>query len=137
MTAAAAPLRIVIAEDDESMQTLLAMLIEREPELECVGVAADGLAALSVAEREQPDVLLLDLAMPRLDGFGVLERLAATAPDVRVVVYSSYDDPMFQTAARSLGAADYLVKSDASPEALIAAIKPRPAGDEWANAGPA
>jgi DNA-binding NarL/FixJ family response regulator len=117
------------------MQTLLVTLIEREPELQCVGVAADGIAALEVAERERPDVLLLDLAMPRLDGFGVLERLAASAPAVRVVVYSSYDDPMFQTAARSLGADEYLVKSDAPPEALIAAIKPKPTEGEGADPG--
>jgi DNA-binding NarL/FixJ family response regulator len=81
-----------------------------EPDMELVGEAADGVEALSLVEQADPDVLLLDLSMPRLDGLSVLARLRENGRRPRIVVYSGYADPASARAAHELGAADCLVK---------------------------
>jgi two-component system response regulator (stage 0 sporulation protein A) len=114
--------RIVIADDDVAFRELLATLVRLERDLELVGVAKDGFEAVELVRKELPDLLLLDLAMPGLDGLDVMERLAAAGIDVKVVIVSGYGDPLFESAARGLGAIDYLVKG-MLPEDAVARIK--------------
>jgi DNA-binding NarL/FixJ family response regulator len=116
------PHRIVLADDDLAFRELLATLVRLEPDLELVGVAKDGFEAVELVRTERPDLLLLDLAMPGLGGLDVMERLAATGIDAKVVIVSGYGDPLFESAARGLGAIDYLVKGTL-PEDAVARIK--------------
>ena len=104
------PSRVAIADDSGSIRALVQALIQLEPDFEFVGEAVDGLEAISLAERERPDVLVLDLAMPELDGLQVLEHLRTTCPDVAVVVYSGYGASSLRETVLELGAADCIEK---------------------------
>ena len=78
--------RLLIADDDAALRRLLRILLERDGRFDVVGEAVDGVEALELTEKHDPDVLLLDLAMPRLDGIGVLEQLhGRTRPVVAVL----------------------------------------------------
>lgn len=90
--------------------------------MELVGEASNGVEALALVEQTEPDVLLLDLAMPRLDGLSVLARLRPNGRGPSVVVYSSCSEWSSARRARELGAADYLVKG-VSPGAVIESLR--------------
>jgi CheY-like chemotaxis protein len=100
--------RVVIADDNDAVRELLRLVVELDDRLRFVGEAADGREALSVVAAERPDVLLLDLAMPILDGLEVLARL--DDDEVKVVVYSGFAGEDLKAAAFAAGADDYLVK---------------------------
>ncbi len=102
--------RIAIADDSNAIRVLLRTLIQLEPDFEFAGEAANGSEAIALAERERPDVLVLDLAMPELDGLQVLDRLRATCPEVVIVVYSGYGASSLRETVRELGAADCIEK---------------------------
>jgi DNA-binding NarL/FixJ family response regulator len=102
--------RVVIADDNDAVRELLRLVVELDDRLRIVGEAADGREALTVVADERPDVLLLDLAMPVLDGLEVLARLQADGTDVKVVVYSGFAGDDLKAAAYAAGADDYLVK---------------------------
>ena len=113
--------RVAVVEDSEDLRALLATLLELEDDFELVGEAADGEEALAVVEAVQPDLVLLDMALPGIDGLEVLERLRGRhAP--RVVVYSGYSAPELVQNARDLGAVDYVVKGG-PPDELIARLR--------------
>ena len=114
--------RIVLADDDAAFRELLAALLRLDPEFELAGVAKDGFEAIDLVQGERPDLLLLDLAMPRLGGLEVMEQLEAAGVKVKIVIVSGYRDPLFEAAARRLGARDYLVKGTL-PEDALARIK--------------
>jgi CheY-like chemotaxis protein len=99
--------RLLIADDSEEVRGYLRRLLELE--FEIVGEAADGVEAIELVGTRQPDVLLLDLAMPGMDGLQVLERVRARNGSVRVVVFTGYGAE-FAEAARQLGADDYIEK---------------------------
>jgi YesN/AraC family two-component response regulator len=100
--------RVVIADDNDAVRELLRLVVELDDRLRFVGEAADGREALTVVAAERPDVLLLDLAMPILDGLEVLARL--DDDEVKVVVYSGFAGEDLKAAAFAAGADDYLVK---------------------------
>jgi DNA-binding NarL/FixJ family response regulator len=102
--------RVVIADDNDAVRELLRLVVELDDRLRVVGEAADGREALTVVADERPDVLLLDLAMPVLDGLEVLARLQDDDADVKVVVYSGFAGEDLKAAAIAAGADDYLVK---------------------------
>jgi DNA-binding NarL/FixJ family response regulator len=115
-------IRILIADDHGVVRYGLRALISSEPSMEVVGEAADGITAVTLAETLQPDVLLLDLLMPGKHGVQVIEELAETAPDVRVLVLTSFvEDEQLFPALRA-GAFGYLLK-DSGPEELLQAIR--------------
>jgi two-component system, NarL family, response regulator LiaR len=96
--------------------------------IEVVGEAADGQDAIEAAERLRPDVVLMDLVMPRLDGVGAMRALQSRAPRVRVVVLTSFlDDDKLLPALRA-GAAGYLLKN-AQPQELVRAVRAAHAGE--------
>lgn len=117
----AARFRVLLADDSEAIRVLLRALISLEPEIELAGEAPDGETAVALAESTEADALVLDVAMPGLDGLEVLERLRSTRPDLRIVVYSGFADPAIARAARRLGADDVIVKG-APPQQLVASI---------------
>src|SRR6266849_4892079 len=117
-----APIDVLICDDNEAMRALLRVIIELEPSLRFAGEAADGHDAIREATRLQPDVILLDLAMPRRTGLEVLPELRVAAPDARIIVFSGFSTATAGDAAIDLGAVRYLTKG-ASPEALTRAIE--------------
>lgn len=97
-------------------------MISLEASLELVGEAGDGIDALGLVERRRPDVLVLDFAMPRMDGLEVLERLAGSCPEVQVIVYTGDGKAEMRQTALALGAIDYLDKG-APPDHLIERLR--------------
>lgn len=115
-------IKVLVADDHAVVRYGLRSLIASEPGMEVIGEAADGVEALALAQRLLPDVLVLDLLMPRKDGRAVIAELANTAASVRVLVLTSYaeDDMLFP--AIKAGALGYLLKESA-PQELLAAIR--------------
>ncbi|MFD0664906.1 response regulator [Thermocatellispora tengchongensis] len=97
------------------------------PDITVVAEAADGHQALALARSERPDVVLMDLRMPGLDGVGAIERLRADHPDIRVIVLTTYDTDADVSRALSAGVAGYLLK-DAPREELHQAVRTAAAG---------
>ena len=123
-------IRVVVADDQDLVRTGLVMILGAQPDLEVVGEAADGLAALDVVTRLRPDVLLVDIRMPGLDGIEVTRRLAG--PDVTdpiaVVVITTFDLDEYILGALRAGARGFLLK-DAGPQLLVQAIHAAANGD--------
>ena len=101
---------VVVADDAEQLRELLCRALARDPRVNVVGQASDGAEALAVVERAEPDVLLLDLSMPVLDGLEVLRRVRETHPSVAVVVFSGYGSGALESTCRDLGASGYIEK---------------------------
>lgn len=123
-------IRVVVADDQDLVRAGLVMILGAQPELEVVGEAADGLAALDLATRLRPDVLLVDIRMPGLDGVEVTRRLAGpdVADPMAVVVITTFDLDEYVIGALRAGARGFLLK-DAGPELLVQAIHAAAAGD--------
>ncbi|HSL63559.1 MAG TPA: response regulator transcription factor, partial [Gaiellaceae bacterium] len=123
----AAPLRVVVCDDHALMRSALCLLLTPEEGLEVVGEAGSGLEVLPLVERTRPDVVVLDLNMPQLDGLTCLERLAEQHPQVRTVVLSGSDDEASVDAALRRGAVSYVLKS-VDPVDLPALVRQAVAG---------
>lgn len=115
--------KVLIVEDDEFLRSLTAKRIEKENIT--VVVATDGEAALPTAEKENPDIILLDLLLPGIDGFAVLEKLKAhdTLKKVPVIVFSNLGQPEDIQKAKGLGATDFLVKANFTLDDVIEKIQ--------------
>jgi DNA-binding NarL/FixJ family response regulator len=113
--------RVAIADDHRVVRVGLEQLLGTFDDVELVGSAEGGEAAVSLCAAQRPDVLLLDLAMPDLDGIQVTQRLASNAPDTKVVLFTSFSDREGIEAALDAGAIGYLLK-DAEPEEIRSAI---------------
>ncbi|GLZ44513.1 DNA-binding response regulator [Actinomycetospora sp. NBRC 106375] len=121
------PLRVVVADDQAVVRDGLALLLGAADDLEVVGAAPDGTAAVELVLAERPDVALVDLRMPGLDGAGVTAAVRRDAPEVRVLVLTTYADDDAVLPALRAGAAGYLTK-DTTGEALVSAIRTVAAG---------
>jgi DNA-binding NarL/FixJ family response regulator len=117
-------IRIVIADDQAVVRSGFRAILEDEPDLEVVGDAEDGLAAVEVARRRRADVVLMDVRMPRLDGLQATRCLAGPGVEhpIDVIVVTTFDLDDYVFGALRAGAAGFLLK-DASPETLTAAIR--------------
>lgn len=105
----ATPVRLLVVDDDPTIRRLLALLLRFEPEIELVAEAADGLEAIEAAGRYQPDVVLLDVSMPLLDGVDAIPGVRAAAPDCRIVAHSALEQR--RDDALAAGAHDWVTKS--------------------------
>ena len=114
-------IRILIAEDNSLLRGVLRDALE-EAGMAVVGEAADGLEAVAVAERERPDVVVMDMRMPSLDGIEATGQIAVAEWAMPVVVLSAYDEPQMIEAALTAGAASCLKKGVGLDE-LIAAVR--------------
>ena len=117
-----AAIGVLICDDNEAMRALLRVVVELRPSLRVVGEAADGHDAIREATRLQPDVILLDLAMPRRTGLEVLPELRHIAPEAKIIVFSGFSTASVAEGAIDLGAVRYLTKG-ADPEAINDAIE--------------
>jgi PAS domain S-box-containing protein len=116
------PIRVLICDDTENIRSLIKLTFDFEPGIEVVGEAENGMRAIFEAGRLQPDVILLDLAMPVMDGLQALPEIRRVAPDSNVIVFSGFEQGSVAGRAGSLGAASYLQKG-ASPKAIIDAVR--------------
>jgi DNA-binding NarL/FixJ family response regulator len=121
------PVRVLIVDDHPIFRDGLASLLETQPDVEVVGTAADGLEAVDRATALAPDVVVMDLQMPRLNGIDATRRITETLPDVRVLVFTMGDEDGTVLAAMRAGARGYLVKG-ASQEEVTRAISTVQAG---------
>ena len=115
------PLRVLLAEDHAVVRGGTRHLLEQEPGLEVVGEAADGAEVVALAAALHPDIVLLDLGLPGLNGIEAMRRILAADPGIRVLVLSAYDDEDYVVAAMEAGASGYLLKSAHASE-VVAAI---------------
>lgn len=121
-TGMTSPIRVLAADDQRVVRDGLAMLLGLLPGVEVVGSAADGEEALAMVAELHPDVVLMDLRMPRMDGVEATRRLQASDPDVKVVVLTTFTDDRSVIDALRAGALGYLTK-DASAEEILEALR--------------
>jgi DNA-binding NarL/FixJ family response regulator len=119
---------VVIADDQELVREGLRMMLDAEPDLSVVGEAGDGNEALSAARIHDPDVLLMDVRMPELDGIEATRRLVAAGSRARVLVLTTFDLDEYVYEAMKAGASGFLLK-DAKREQLAAAVRTVAAGE--------
>ncbi|GGQ81940.1 response regulator [Kitasatospora griseola] len=122
-------IRVLVADDQALVRGSFRLLVDSAPDLTAVGEAADGVEAVELARRERPDVVLMDIRMPRLDGIEATRALAAdpVLTDVRVLVLTTFDLDDYAFAALRAGAAGFLLK-DTRPAELLEAIRVVAAG---------
>lgn len=115
-------IRVLVADDHAIVRKGICALLATEPDIEVVGEARDGRDAITMVQRVQPDVVLMDLVMPGIDGLEATRHISARHPDVRILVLTSFagDDKVFP--AIKAGALGYLLK-DSGPEELVQAIQ--------------
>jgi DNA-binding NarL/FixJ family response regulator len=122
------PIRVLLVDDQRLMREGLRTLLELHPDLRVVGEAGDGLEAERQVERLRPQVVLMDLRMPRQDGVATTRRLTARWHDVRVLVLTTFDEDDLVFQSIEAGAAGYLLK-DVGSDALADAIRAASRGD--------
>ncbi|MBF5082914.1 response regulator transcription factor [Quadrisphaera sp. INWT6] len=122
------PIRVLLVDDQQLLRAGFRMVIDSQPDLQVVGEAGDGEQAVSMATAVQPDVVLMDVRMPRVDGIEATARITASLPASKVVVLTTFDLDEYALAAIRAGASGFLLK-DAPPEELLAAVRTVHAGD--------
>jgi DNA-binding NarL/FixJ family response regulator len=115
-------MRLLVADDHGIMRSGLRLLLDRQPGMEVVAEAADGVEAVALALRERPDVCILDVAMPRMTGLEATVEIRAHAPGIAVLVLSMHDDERYLFEALQAGAAGYVLKREAD-QALVEAVR--------------
>ncbi len=114
--------RVLLADDHRLMRDLAAKLLATQPDIQVVGDAADGRQALQLARELAPDVVLMDISMPGMDGIEATRRIRSESPGVRVIGFSTYDEPEIRARMLEAGAEAYLIKGGPC-EALYAALR--------------
>jgi DNA-binding NarL/FixJ family response regulator len=120
--ATSGPVRVLLVDDERLVLQMLEARLDRAEGIEVVGTALSGAAALKLVETRRPDVVVLDLAMPRMDGLEVARHLRERFPCVRVVILTAYATPEAERLLRALGVRAFLAKTVSGDE-LLAAIR--------------
>jgi len=128
-----AKIRLLIAEDETIVRCALAQLLAREKDFEVVAQAADGEAAADLARRHRPDVVLMDLGMPHMDGLAAARQIKQDLPACAIVVLTIHHDDEHLFAAIKAGASGYVLK-DAPPEHTVEAIRAAARGEGFVGA---
>ena len=115
-------IRILLADDHAVMRTGLRLVLERQPDFRVVAEASDGREAVSLAQQHKPDVVVMDIGMPNLNGIEAARQLTASVPEAPVVILSMHSDEAYVLRALKAGARGYLLKESAESD-LIAAIR--------------
>lgn len=122
------PIRVVIADDQQLIRLGFGLVLDAEADIAVVGEAVDGADAVAMCTALQPDVVLMDVRMPRLDGVAATARVIAAVPQTRVLVLTTFDLDEYAFGALDAGASGFLLK-DVERSALVAAIRAVAAGD--------
>ncbi len=121
------PVRVLLADDQALVRSGFRLMLEQQPDFSVCGEAADGAEAIRLAEALGPDVVLMDIRMPHLDGIAATERLVKAGTG-RVLVLTTFDVDDYVIEALRVGASGYLLK-DVEPDDLVAAVRAVAAGD--------
>ncbi len=114
--------RLLIADDHALLRGALKGMLDSEPDFEVIGEAKDGREAVELCERLRPDLALMDVSMPEMDGLEATRRIKAAHPHTAVVMVTAFDDPDYLYEALKAGAAGYVLKHD-PPEELVSAVR--------------
>ena len=123
-------LRVLIAEDHQTVREGVKLLIDSQPDMEVVGEAGDGQIAIEEAVRLTPDVLLMDISMPNLNGLKATKRLQTVRPNIKILILTRHTDEGYLQQLLSAGASGYVLKQSA-PTELISAIRTIAAGNAY------
>ena len=115
-------MRILLAEDHKVVREGTRRLLESQPDFEVVGEASDGVEAVELAKKLKPEIIIMDVSMPRLNGIEATRQIKAIYPNIAILPFTGYDDDEYVFALLEAGAAGYLLK-DSSGEELIEAIR--------------
>ncbi|WP_433077311.1 response regulator [Dactylosporangium sp. CA-052675] len=115
-------IRVVLADDEAMIRAGIWAILATDPDIEVVAEAADGREAVELVRAHRPDLALLDIRMPRLDGLSAAAELRAAAPDVAVVLLTTFDEDEYVARALAEGAAGFLLKA-ADPRELILGVR--------------
>ena len=129
------PIRLIIADDHAIFRDGLRRLLATQPDFQVIGEASDGKEAISLAQSMKPDVLLLDLAMPRVPGMEVLRELSRQETPVRTILLTAAIQPFAVTSALQLGARGIVLKAS-PPEMLLKSIRSVHEGQFWVGSEP-
>jgi DNA-binding NarL/FixJ family response regulator len=132
MADAVGSIRVMLADDHAIVRNGVAQILNEENGITVVAQASDGLEAVELFAREGPDVALVDLRMPKLEGVQVVEQIRARFPDAALVILTTYDTDNDIERALRAGAKAYLVK-DVSPQDLVACVRAVHAGRTWVS----
>jgi DNA-binding NarL/FixJ family response regulator len=121
-------IRVLLADDQELVRAGFRMILETQADLEVAGEAGDGVEAVTATRRLRPDVVLMDIRMPKLDGLEATSRIVAAGSGSRVVILTTFDLDEYVYQALTAGASGFLLKN-APPEQLITAVRVAAAGD--------
>jgi DNA-binding NarL/FixJ family response regulator len=122
------PIRLLVVDDSATIRAGLMQLVARAPDIELVGAGADGVEAVALAGEHRPDVVLMDLSMPRMDGFEATRRIVAAQVDARVVVLTALSSRSAYCDAKAAGAVGFVLK-DAAPDEVLGAVRAAARGD--------
>ena len=122
------PVRVLLVDDDDLMRAGLRAVLSSDGGIEVVGEAADGRAAIAAVRAERPDVVLMDVRMPDLDGISATREVLAVSPEVKVAILTTFEDDDYLFGALAAGASGFLLKRT-QPEELIVSIHTLAAGD--------
>lgn len=125
-------MKVIICDDQAIVRDGLAMLLKLEPDIEIAGIAEDGADAVEMVAKERPDLVLMDLKMPVMNGVEATRRIRAKYPEVKVLVLTTYDDDEWVFDAIHAGASGYLLK-DTPRDELIRAITGTAAGKTYVD----
>lgn len=125
-------MKLVICDDQAIVRDGLEMLVKLEPDIEVVGTADDGAAAMELVEKKKPDLVLMDLKMPVMNGVEAIRQIRAKFPDIKVLVLTTYDDDEWVFDAIQAGASGYLLK-DTPRDEVIKAIRGTMAGKAYVD----
>ncbi|KON88289.1 hypothetical protein AF332_16750 [Sporosarcina globispora] len=115
-------IRLLLADDQELIRESLYIVLDMEPELEVIGLAENGQTAIELCEEQKPDVVLMDLHMPKVNGVEATEEIKRRWPDIRVIILTTFQEIDFVVDALAAGAEGYLLKA-IHPKDLAAGIK--------------
>lgn len=129
-------IRVAIADDVSALRRLVRLVLEGDGHFDVVGEAGNGEEAIEVVRQTRPDLLLLDLSMPRLDGLETLPQIRSNVPETKVIVFSGFTSDRMADSAKNLGAVKYVEKG-ATPEELVKSIMDVFGGADGRFPGPA